>query len=238
MHTTQAILAHKYDSPSWNVSYVLFQPEHTFSFAEGQFCMIEAAINDKIIKKPYSIASTNRLLSEEKLIWFVVKKASENGMSDFLTKQISIGDTVTLKWPVGHYIDPKKHQNYLFVSTWSGLSPNFWLFQHLVYETAEYNKIINLFWERTSQDLIPYITERFFDHGLPNVHTTICLSQEHKSETGYSNGYVQNELASATKILWTATSCFVCWNPAIVSDVVYQLTELGVAREDIIVEKY
>lgn len=68
MITTTALLKHKYDSPSGNVSYVLFQPEQTFTFLEGQFCMIEAEIDGVTIKKPYSIASTNKQLQEEKLI--------------------------------------------------------------------------------------------------------------------------------------------------------------------------
>jgi ferredoxin-NADP reductase len=68
MISTTAILKHKYDSPSGNVSYVLFQPEQTFSFTEGQFCMIETVLHDKLTKKPYSIASTNQMLQDEKLI--------------------------------------------------------------------------------------------------------------------------------------------------------------------------
>ena len=68
MITTPAILKHAYYSPSGNVGYLLFQPEHTFTFQEGQFCMIEATVHEKITKKPYSIATTNLLLQKEKLI--------------------------------------------------------------------------------------------------------------------------------------------------------------------------
>gem|GEM_PF-1678879 len=68
MQNTLATLKYKYDSPSGNVSYLLFQPEHIFSFTEGQFCMIETDINEKKMRKPYSIASTNLLLQEEKCI--------------------------------------------------------------------------------------------------------------------------------------------------------------------------
>jgi len=238
MQNTLATLKYKYDSPSGNVSYLLFQPEHIFSFTEGQFCMIETDINEKKMRKPYSIASTNLLLQEEKCIWFVVKKASDQGMSDYLTQQIAIWDQLTLKWPVGHYIDPKIHKNYLFISTWSGLSPNFWLFQHIVYEQQSYHKVVNLFWERTTHDLIPYITERFFAHNSDAVTTTICLSQEEIKTPWYAYGYVQSQLGKTIDQLWTATTCFVCWSPTIVPDIVYQLTELGIAREDIVVEKY
>ena len=68
MITTNATLKYKYDSPSGKVSYVIFQVEDIFPFAEGQFCMIEAEINGRIIKKPYSIATTSKMLEEDKHI--------------------------------------------------------------------------------------------------------------------------------------------------------------------------
>ena len=238
MITTTAILKHKYDSSSGNVSYVLFQPEHIFSFTEGQFCMIEAVINWVVIKKPYSIASTNQMLQDEKLIWFVIKKASENGMSDYLTNQIMLGDCVTLKWPVGHYIDPKHHNNYLFISIGSWLSPNFWIFQHLVYESEKYNKIVSILWERTTQELVPYIQDRFLTHGSDQITNFFCLSQEQNDHPAYTQGYVQTKLWEAIDILGKEITCFICGTPTVVTDVVFQLTQLGIARENIIVEKY
>ena len=97
MITTNASLVHKYDSPSDYVSLVLFQVEDVFTFQEGQFVMIEAEVNGKVSKKPYSIATTNKQLQEEKTIGIVVKKTSDHGMSDWLTHQIKIGDSVQIK---------------------------------------------------------------------------------------------------------------------------------------------
>jgi len=68
MLTTIATLTHKYDSPSEQVSLVLFQVEEGFSFQEGQFVMIEKEVNGKVSKKPYSIATTNIQMQEEKTI--------------------------------------------------------------------------------------------------------------------------------------------------------------------------
>ena len=90
MYTGPAQLVYKYDSPSGYVSYLLFQPETTFTFSEGQFVMIEVEIDGKVIKKPYSIATTNKMMQEEKLFGVVVKKTSEKGMSDYLTCKTSV----------------------------------------------------------------------------------------------------------------------------------------------------
>jgi ferredoxin-NADP reductase len=178
------------------------------------------------------------MLQEEKCIWFVVKKASENGMSDFLTQSITIGDQVTLKWALGHYIDPKRHQNYLFISIGSGLSPNLGIFQHLVYESGNYHRIVNILGERTARELVPFIQDRFTQHGAEGITNFFCLSQELVTHSDYTQWYVQTKLADAVTLLGKQTTCFVCGSPAIVTDVVYQLTALGIAREDIIVEKY
>ncbi len=238
MITTTALLQHKYDSPSGNVSYVLFQPEQTFTFIEGQFCMIEAVIDGVIIKKPYSIASTNKQLQEEKLIWFVVKKASENGMSHYLTQAIKNNDHITLKWPVWHYINPQKHKNYLFVSVWSGLSPNFWVFQNLINEPHTYEQIIHLYGERNSSELVPMIEEYAQGVENENTKTFFCLSQETSTKSNYLNCRVQEQLPNAIATLWMQTTCFICGSPAAVNDITEKLLALWISREDIISEKY
>lgn len=85
----------KQDSPSGLVSFVYFQPEQTFAFDEGQFMMITHQNELRTLKKPYSIATTNKLLHEDKRIGFIVKKTSEHGMSDFLTTHHDYTVTLT-----------------------------------------------------------------------------------------------------------------------------------------------
>lgn len=200
--------------------------------------MIEAQIDEQTIKKPYSIASTNLMLQNEKLIWFVVKKASESGMSDFLTTKLQIWDTITLKWAIGHYIDPQEYKNYLFVSIGSWLSPNLWIFQHLVYESHAYERIANIVGERTIQELVPYIQDRFTNHGLNNIKNYFCLSQEEVDKEDYYLWYVQSQLTEAVSYTSTQVTCFVCWAPTIVTDVVTQLIRLWIPQEQIVIEKY
>ena len=97
MKTTSATLTRKYDSPSGYVSFVYFQVAETFEFLEGQFVMIETKLHGKLIKRPYSIATTNKLMLEEKEIGIVVKKTSDKGMSDRMTQHIQLGDTITIQ---------------------------------------------------------------------------------------------------------------------------------------------
>jgi ferredoxin-NADP reductase len=51
----------------------------------------------KPLKKPYSIATTNRELQDEGTIGFVVKKSREGFMSEYLTQGIKLGDVLHLQ---------------------------------------------------------------------------------------------------------------------------------------------
>lgn len=63
MIRTEATVSYIEYSPSGEVTFVRFTPDEKFSFAEGQFVMIESLFNHvelgKPLKKPYSIATTN-----------------------------------------------------------------------------------------------------------------------------------------------------------------------------------
>lgn len=253
MLTTTATLTHKYDSPSEQVSLVLFQVEETFAFQEWQFVMIEKELNGKLTRKPYSIATTNIQMQEEKTIGFVVKKTSENGMSSFLTQQITLGDTINIKGPVWHYVDSFEFPNYLFISTGSGLSPNVGLFQHLVYESKRYEKIVNIFGERFYSHIIPEVENLFVAHDDDRIQNMFYLSQEEfplleqedflvgDKRVGlelYRKWYVQEWLAKAVAYLWPQTSCFLCGIPAMVDDVQKKLIALWIPKEQISFEKY
>ena len=257
MFTTSAILTKKYDSPSKLVSFVLFQVQEKFSFQEGQFMMIEAKVNGKTIKKPYSIATTHQQLQEKWEIGFIVKKVSPDGMSDFLTQEISSQTQVTLTGPLGHYKDPWTHQNYLLVSAWSGLSPNLGIFQHLVYESKKFTKIVNVYGERYYKHIIPHVEDLFVNHGDSNVYSFIHLSKEEEyphipnphnphdetqtawwTDNIYQPWHVQDSLATAIEILWTNTSCFLCGMPSMVDDVREKLQALWIPKENIVFEKY
>lgn len=239
MFTTTALLTQKYDSPSGKVAFLVFQPQDHFVFREGQFCMIEAVINGVVVRRAYSIATTYEQFRQEWTLGVIVKKVSEHGMSDFLTTKLSVGDTITLIGPAGQYVNPLIHKNYLFVSIWSGLSPNFWLFQHLIYTPHSYNTIVHLVWEKTTQDLVPQVTDTFKKYASPQVHTYFCLSQEQVVDPQYVHGRVQSKLTQARHLLPNyETTCFVCGIPTGVDEVVHTLLGRWVPKWHIIFEKY
>jgi len=263
MISCEAKLVYKFDSPNKEVSFVIFESAETFEFQEGQFVMIEVEINGEIIKRPYSIATTNQCMQDNRHLWIVVKKTSDHGMSHYLTQAIQIGDTVGIKGPVGHYTDSKTHPNYLLISTWSGLSPNVGIFTHLIHESWKFEQIINLFGEKTYADIVPEIEAIFTGHNKDKVTNIFHLSREDESFFNKQNilspdkgkgsplgvgvwkpwitylpWRILSSVTQAIQHLWTETSCFVCGQPDMVEEVRGILEKLGVDREDITFEKY
>ncbi len=238
--------------------------QQTSSDADSNAIHLEGGQNTRrTIKKPYSIASTSRQMQESKQISFVVKKASEDGMSHYLTQIIQPGNQITVKWPVWHYTDSLTHPNYLLISTGSGLSPNVGLFDHLVYGWWTYNHIINIYGERTHADIVPEIFDLFTQHGQDNIDNFFHLSRE-QDATIFSNNSVvpwqgegvpfgvgvwatwavflpwriQSSIPAAIQKLGTNTSCFLCGKPEMVDEVRQILMELWLEWEDITFEKY
>jgi len=236
MIKTTAVITELHHSPSWEVVFVLVRPQETFSFLEGQFMMIQTDCFWQIVKKPYSIATTSKQLQEYKQLGFYVKKASEQWLSAWLTTQAKVWDTISLQWPVGHYCDNKDNGQYLFISTGSWLSPNLGLFQHLVYEWQSFSKIVNIFWERTSNHHVPSVMTLLDAHWSKNVTTINTLSQE--QESTHNHWRVQQHIDKALKQFNDLQiSVFLCWAPAMVKEVQQILMDKWIDKENITTEK-
>ncbi len=117
-------------------------------FDEGQFLMLETIdhkVEGKLLKKPYSIASTHNHFLDTKEILFFVKKASENGMSHYLTQVIQPGDLLRFQGSSGYLVDEKLYDKYLFVSIGSGLAAVYPHYLEAISEELPARKVVNVF---------------------------------------------------------------------------------------------
>lgn len=221
-------------SESWNVAHLIFSLDQPLSFKEGQFVMLEKELDWKKVLRSYSIASTNKQW-EEGIIEFIVKKASENGMSHYLTQVINIWDELQLKWPLWH-LTLVEHNKYFLISTWSWLGPIHSLYKKLIKEENFQWKAVNLYWERSTQELITGFKDIFSENN-ENTKNIFYLSQE-ESEW-FNKGYIQWGIDEALAFLWsTDIRILICGKPVMVDEVKALLIEKWVAKEHIKLEKY
>lgn len=237
MITTDWLIIDTHYSLSKDVVIIDVQIMEPFSFLEGQFMMLQTLIGDKIVKRAYSIYSTNQQLQDTQTISFCIKRKEWGLFSTRATKTAKVGMKITLTGPLGKFIDSWLSRNYLFISVGSWLSPCFSIYQQLL-QTWVYDKIVNLFWERYLDHIPDEVLDKYL---LQNkeVYNQICLSKEENILQWMRKGYVQDWLEDALQFLWT-TDCmiFICWLPAMCDDIANRLIDKNFKKEQLIIEKY
>ncbi len=229
-------LNQKIDSPSKEESFLIFDIQEDFEFKAWQFVMITVNFNWTEITRPYSIVSTPSETKQNKQISFYVKKASENWASYYLTQVIGPWDQVDIKWPVWHYVDNGNNKNYLFISTGCWVAPNLSLYKNIVYENWNYDKVVSMFSEKTSNNINRIIPETFsiYDKNIKNL---FFLTREQKENYYYwriTNYLTQNlEFFDNKKI-----TVFLCGSPEMVDDIKPKLINYWISEENILSEKY
>lgn len=218
------------------MAYLLFKPSEFIDFAEGQFLLLEKDIDSKPIKRAYSIATTRSQLQKEGVIGTIVKRVSENGMSNYLVKKIQPKDNLKAIGPLGHMKLDENAQNLLLIAIGSGLSPIFSIYQALI-EKNNFQKIAFLYWERTSDFLVPQVINKIKSFESTKIYNQFFLSREKKE--GFQKGYIQQGLDSAIKFLGTNFKTYLCGKPQMVEDITSKLiNDYKTPKQNIVFEKY
>lgn len=239
MITTTGIITHIDYSASGEVVIIHVQVTEPLSFAEGQFMLLQTLIDGKIVKRSYSICSTNQDLQDSQTISFSIKRKENGVFSTRATKAAKPGMSITMTWPLGKFVDKKISKNYLFISVWSGLSPCLSIYDHLI-ATWDYNKIANLFGEKKLEHIPDSVLSSYTKMDA-KIYNQICLSRE--LSTSHPDvmrpGYVQWAIDDALQFLWTDDiSVFVCWLPAMCDEVRDILLAKWFPKERLVIEKY
>ncbi len=201
--------------------------------------LLQTLIDDKIVKRSYSICSTNQDLQERQIISFSIKRKEYGVFSTWATKVAKPGMSITMTGPLGKFFDKWLSRNYLFVSVGSGLSPCLSIYDHLI-RTGNYDKIANLFGEKKVEH-IPDTVMSSYTNMDDKVYNQICLSKE--MNITYPNvmrsGYVQSAIDDALQFLDTDDmSVFICGLPAMCDEVRDILLAKWLPKERLVIEKY
>ena len=249
-------LTEKYLSKNSIAWYLIFEIEWTFEYKSWQFIMMEMdsqeyvnLVKDKLsqedkekilklpkIKRAYSIASCYPWTKETNKIAFYIKDAW--WFSNFLLNQ-NIWFEIQINGPYGHFTNEWNNQNYLFVSVWSGIAPILSIFEEVVKYNKNYNKIVNLFWERYLDNIPEIVLNKFQEFENENVKSLIYLSKEENIPDKLFKWHIQDWLENALNFLNTKNiSVFICGKSIMVDDIVEKLVNYGINKENIKTEKY
>lgn len=215
--------------------------EIDFSFKTWQFVMLETEVEkNKKIKRAYSIATTNKRLQNNNTIWFYIKKASIDWLSNYLTNIVQVWQLIDMSWPFWHFYNDFSIENYILISVWSWVWPIIWIYNEIINENKNFNKLVNIFWEKKYENINKIINHTFKENN-ENIKNIIYLSREEdKIKDWYRNWHVQDWINEAINFIWNneKIKVFICWKPEMVNSCINILISNWINEKNIIKEAY
>ncbi len=90
-----------------------------FSFEAGQYITLEKKINDKIIRRPYSICSS----PDENILKVGIKKIKGGVFSTYANHNLKTGDFIKVSNPEGKFIYKNNNNSIIAIAAGSGITP-------------------------------------------------------------------------------------------------------------------
>lgn len=209
-----------------DVFEVIFESEVELYIAPWKFMTF-------MLPKTWFARAYSVLFKDWKNIYFIIKRL-ENWR--WWSKEIcdyEEGTILKWVWPTGHFLDSKKKVNKLFIWTWTGMVPLYFIIKDLL-ESWFSNNLKLILWNREEKDLY-YLDEfRDFKNKYANFDFEIFLSREEKD--WFKKWYVWDFLSQEN--IENFSEFYICWNPNMVDEVEKKLIISWVKDEKIFREKY
>jgi len=210
-----------------------FEPGADFQFKAGQFVnlFVQKQAEDKLIKRPYSIASPPCWKGFIDLTW----KRVEGGFVTNYLWTLKEGDKIQVQGPLGRFT-PKEPlpKTLIYVSTGTGIAP----FRSMIHELLNQNapcEIWNIFGNRYETEVL--YKEEF--EALAKKHSNfknVFTVSRPKTWTGEKE-YVQHMLKKYISDP-KDKHIYICGLTNMINEVVKTATEMGFQKDQVFYEKY
>lgn len=201
-----------------------------FYFIPGQFITIR--VNG--ISRSYSIAS---FLENRKQIELLIVKVDGGALTSILFKDVSVGDELDIKGPMGKFILPENiDRDIFFICTGTGLAPFKSILEKIDLNKKYPARIFLIFGTRTAKDLLCYKQIIEYTKTFPNFNYIPVLSREKWSG---KQGYVHDVYKQIVKIEeLTSPLFYLCGWRNMIKDARSNLKNLGYDTSQIKLEIY
>jgi 3-ketosteroid 9alpha-monooxygenase subunit B len=198
-----------------------------FRYRPGQFVTIRIAYEGRHLLRCYSIASCP-LLDEPPRV--TVKRITDGRISNWICDRVSVGDTLEVKPPAGHFTPHSIDENdFLFFAGGSGITPIYSIIRSAL--VAGRGRLYLVYANRDEHSVI------FRDqlNALAKDHPArLAVIHLLDSVQGIPSAAQLAELARS----WTRADCYVCGPEAFMDCALEALRGLGVAAARIHVERF
>lgn len=208
-----------------NVKHLTLSIPNEFDFYPGQFISIILNFKDRIIKRPYSIAS-----KPNKNFIDVCIKIVEGGLASPLIDSLKVDEEIELLGPMGDFIVKDHSKDIILISTGTGIGP----FRSMIYNLLENNfknKITLITGYKYEEDVLYENEFLEIEKKFQNFSYKRILSRSNKEENGYVQKLVEKNLN-------TQGHYYICGLKEMVNSVRELLEKLGIPKENVFFEKY
>tara|TARA_A100001201_G_scaffold47199_2_gene47522 strand:- start:1247 stop:1951 length:705 start_codon:yes stop_codon:yes gene_type:complete len=180
-----------------NWRFIFEDPLNELRFIPGQLIQLCAKPGEKdSVVRNYSVASWPDGTNKFELI---ITNLEGGAMSDYLFKEVNIGDEFLYRGPMGVFTLPKViDRDIFFVSTGSGISPFRSMINWIAENEIPHQNIKLYFGTRTQKDICYWDEMKLLEDILPNFEFIPVLSREEwDGKTGYVHKHYLNLVDSA-----------------------------------------
>ena len=210
--------------------------EIPFTFLPGQFLTFSATIDDKPIRRSYTIASSP---AQRDFVEITVKREEQGAESRYLHDHIAIGDHLEVAGPSGVFtFTGKETDSIVLVSGGVGITPMMCVLRYLT-DCGYRGDIFFLHGTRTAQDFIFREELEYLQKRHANAHVAATMSDEEEGTSWPgARGNISKEFIARTVPDIARRRIHVCGPPAMMQAVKAELLELGVVKDKIKTEAF
>lgn len=206
--------------------------DRTFPFKPGQAVMIGP--HGAPTRKPYSLASAPEDVVRERCLELLIGLEDDGTSGSHLDLQL--GGGVDIDGPIGTFTFPDRptEGRFLFIAGGTGIAPLRSMLRHALQRTR--GEIGVLYSARTPTEFAYEAELRALAKtGAIELRQTVTRATD-RAWSGRRGRIGRDDLAPLVHN--PATLCFVCGPPSLVDEIPRQLTDLGIAREQIRIEQW
>lgn len=213
-----------------DVYELIYHSDDKLSCIPGQFLLCETDDSKPALRRSYSISDYNW-----DLIHFIIKRLPKGkGGSKAICDQ-TIGHTMQVWWPLGHFILPQKIQRICFIGTGTWFAPLYFQAKTLL-ESHQNIPVIFIFGVRKQEDLFYQDILKKWSETYPHFSYHYCLSWQ--KDTPHFSWRVTDYILKNPDLFEKEDILSVCGNPHMVQEVQSILLWYGIQKEKILYEQY
>ena len=208
----------------------LVSPDADFKFFPGQYVDISVPGTDEV--RSFSMANTSARESGQ--LEFVIKVYPDGLFSEYLDKQLQVGDRLTVTGPYGVFmLRDAPDTDLIFVGGGAGMAPILSLIRSMA-ERGIDRKAVYYYGARRRADLCFEDELRALEQTLPNFRFVPALSDE---DWEGENGLITDVVSRSEPALARAHG-YICGPPPMVEAAVPLLTRLGIPEKHVYFDKF